>query len=378
MSTKGILHTCIHSLESLNRKFTYQILRLFLRNKPHNIPINPDKVKRVLLFRYDAIGDMVVTTAAIDLLHQKLKHVEVDVLASEYNQHIVRHNKQFKNIFIHGKNFLSTLKLIREVRSYKYDAVFCFVLFKTTYAGLLANVLAGRNATKVTILFEERKKLYDVFFNVHIPLERDKCTMAELQARMLCNVFGWDYNGNELSLSIPLGEDNLYKAQLFLSDHHIEHSEKFVIYNISAGREYREFSVEKSVEIIQGFAFKFPFTPIVIVAIAKDVPKAERIRELSDVRHLVIFNSNDILDVCAIVQCSTMVVSPDTSLIHIASAYKKPIVAFYSEMTTYIYEWMPFAVPYRFLVAPDKLEIEHIPTDECYNTVIKHWEETIQ
>lgn len=375
MPKKGIVHTIIRSFESVNRRITYSILRLFLRNKPHDVPLDEKKIHRVLLFRYDAIGDMAVTTAAIDLLHKKLPHVKVDVLASEYNCHIVRHNKQFNSIFIYNKSFLSHIKLIRQIRKNRYDAVFCFVLFKTTYAGLLANMLAGRNASKITILFRDRKKLYDVFFNVHIHLERDKCTMAELQARMLCEVFGWNYEKEKLTMDIPLGNENIEHASDFLTSFSIMSSTPFIAFNISAGREYREFSVEKNIAILQHFTSLFPNVPIIIIAMDRDVQKANIIKQGISAMVCQVFNSKDILDVCAIVKLSEMAVSPDTSLVHIASAYKKPTVAFYSEMTTYIYEWMPFNVQYKALVAPEKKEIEYIPTQECCNAVSDLWSE---
>ncbi len=375
MAKEYFLRRLSRSIESVNRKITYAVLRLFLRNTPHEVPLDSAKVRRILLFRYDAIGDMVVTTAAMDLLHKNIPGIEIDVICSEYNCHIIRHNPQFKNIFIHKKTFTDIVALIRQVRKHTYDAVFCFVLFKTTYAGLLANALAGRKASKVTILFEARKALYDVFFNVHIHLQRDTFTMAELQARMVCEVFGWQYKSSELTLSIPLGENNIHTINTFLDMHQVHQQSPFVVYNISAGREYREFSIEKSREILLQCVNTFSSIPIVIIAIEKDVSKAEKILEGLPQGKYITFKSNDILDICAVVSRCTMVISPDTSLVHIASAYKKPTVAFYSEMTTYIYEWMPFNVPYRFLVAPDKLEIEHIPTADCVEAIQAMWGE---
>ena len=375
MSMQQLLRSFVRRIESVNRKCTYSLLRLILLNKPHPLPLDVTKVRRILLFRYDAIGDMVVTTAAMDMLHSALPGVKIDVIASEYNYHIVRHNPQFANAFIHKKSLRGIISLIRSVRKHSYDVVFCFVLFKTTYAGMLANALAGRKASKITILFEARKQLYDVFFNVHIPLERDIYTMAELQARMVCDVFGWQCNPDTLSMSIPLGDENKKNADSFLLKHSIASHQPFIVYNISAGREYREFSLEKSRDILNECGQYIPNVPIVIIAIAKDVMKAEEIIRHVDGVHCVVFNSSDILDVCAIVERAAMVISPDTSLVHIASAYGKPTVAFYSEMTTYIYEWMPFHVPYRALVAPRKLEIEYIPTSECVREIKAMWGE---
>jgi len=375
MSMQHLYRAFVRRIESINRKFTYSLLRVFLRNKPHTLPLDATKIKRILLFRYDAIGDMVVTTAAMDMLHSALPGVKIDVIASEYNYHIVRHNPQFANAYIHKKTLRGIISLIRNVRKNTYDIVFCFVLFKTTYAGLLANALAGRKASKITILFEARKQLYDVFFNVHIPLKRDTFTMAELQARMVCDVFGWECHPETLSMSIPLGDENKKNADSFLLQHHILSHQPFIVYNISAGREYREFSVEKSRDILTECGENIVGVPIIIIAIAKDVIKAEEIISRIEDIHCMVFNSNDILDVCAIVERAAMVISPDTSLVHIASAYGKPTVAFYSEMTTYIYEWMPFHVPYRALIAPRKLEIEHIPTSECIREIKALWEE---
>lgn len=57
----------------------------------------------------------------------------------------------------------------------------------------------------------------------------------------------------------------------------------------------------------------------------------------------------------------------------IASAFKKPIVAMYSNMTTYIYEWMPYQVPFEALIAPDKQEIMAIPLEDVVVAFEKLW-----
>lgn len=364
-------------IEDVQRRFWYKLFRLILRNTTHSIPLRPERVRRVLLFRYDAIGDMVVTTAAIDLLHRFLPHVKVDVLASRYNRHIIRHNSQFDKIFLHDGSFGSLVRLVREVRRQKYDIVFCFVLFRTTYAGLLANMLAGRNATKVTILHEARKDLYSVFFNVQLPLERGKKTMAELQAMMLSEVFGWKHDLEMLQLSIPLSTENISISENFFRKNGLQ-PELTVGVNISAGREYREFSIERNSQMIQGMLAILNDVQCVIISTPADMQKAQDILHRVQnhfPRRIYAFQSTDILDVCAVIQQCRMIISPDTSHVHIASAFKKPVVAFYSEMTTYIGEWMPFKVPFRALVSPDKQPIEAISHEESLRNIDELWNE---
>ena len=43
------------------------LLGLLLRNKPRAVPLDTAPMRRILLFRYDAIGDMIVTTAVIEM-----------------------------------------------------------------------------------------------------------------------------------------------------------------------------------------------------------------------------------------------------------------------------------------------------------------------
>ncbi len=74
--------------------------------------------------------------------------------------------------------------------------------------------------------------------------------------------------------------------------------------------------------------------------------------------------TQDIMEVAALIEKSALVISPDTSIVHISSALKKPTLAFYSYMTTFVMEWMPFGVPYRKLIAEGKEPISAIPLED--------------
>jgi ADP-heptose:LPS heptosyltransferase len=71
----------------------------------------------------------------------------------------------------------------------------------------------------------------------------------------------------------------------------------------------------------------------------------------------------DILDVAALLEYARLVISPDTSIVHIASAMGTPVVGLYSGMATFIPEWMPHGVPFRAVETADRTPLETIAVD---------------
>jgi len=357
--------------ENANKKFFYKLFRRMFRNEEARLPLEAARVRKILLFRYDAIGDMVVTTPVFNLLRESLPQAEIHVICSPYNYPIIKNDERIQRYFLHDGTLRSFWRLLRECRKEGYDLILAYVLFRTTYAGLMANLIGGRRATKVTILHEERRELYSTFFNVQIGLKRDTCTMAELQVKMLCELFHWHYSPGMVRLGMRLDADSRAVAESFCSRNSLV---DFTVLNISAGREYRRWSVAKNREFLHRVLARTPAHEFVIVAAPSDLQDAEAIAE--GFPQVCVFPpSPNILDVCAVIERAAIVVSPDTSVVHIASAFGRPTLAFYSYTTAYVMEWLPFGVPNRYLISRDKLPIETIEAGAAAESFMELYDE---
>ena len=85
-----------------NKKLKAYLLRLLTKKK--NLSFDLKKSKRVLILKYDRIGDMVVTTPIFRELKTAYPNISISVLASEENKDVIRYNPYIDKIYTNYKN----------------------------------------------------------------------------------------------------------------------------------------------------------------------------------------------------------------------------------------------------------------------------------
>ena len=103
-----------------NKKIKAYLLRLLTKKK--NLPFNLKKSKRVLILKYDRIGDMVVTTPIFRELKNAYPNISISVLASEENKDVIRYNPYIDKIYTNYKNsILKDLPTLLKLRRKSFD-----------------------------------------------------------------------------------------------------------------------------------------------------------------------------------------------------------------------------------------------------------------
>ena len=83
----------------LPKRIAGAILRL-LASRPQGRPkLKPDDIRRILLIRYDRLGDMVITTPLIESLSRIAPQAEIDVLASWRNAALIEGDPRIHQVF---------------------------------------------------------------------------------------------------------------------------------------------------------------------------------------------------------------------------------------------------------------------------------------
>ena len=103
----------VKSVESIWRhRLVYPVLRFIIRNGQIDEPIDILSVKKLLILRYDRIGDMIITTPIFRNLKQMNPKLKIGVFANKINAEIIRNNPYVDVIYIKHTNWLL---LIREI-----------------------------------------------------------------------------------------------------------------------------------------------------------------------------------------------------------------------------------------------------------------------
>ena len=348
-------------IEMLFKKFFYSIFRIIFRNNNISAPLNKIEITNVLVLRYDAIGDMIVTLPVIRMLKKILPESNIDIIASTRNISILDSESIIRNKYVQPISFFKSLVQAARIRKNDYDLVLSLVLNDTTKAGLIANIAGNRKTVKAVIEHDKRRDIYSALFNIQVPLHehRKKITMLELQCKFIAEIFGLEsYDHlieNKMSISI---EDSKY------ADTKTSELTPFIVYNISSGNDYRTFSTEKNIEILRRIINELTEYNIIIISAPNEQQKAEEIRDKVESNRVVVFDSMSLTQVAAIINQSMIVFTPDTSIVHIASATQTPVFLIYSLLSSHVEEWLPYGVKFAYVRTKAREPIENIATDD--------------
>jgi lipopolysaccharide heptosyltransferase III len=360
----------VYRLERFVKPFLYNAARPLLQNRPVAPPIDAERVRRIAILRYDAIGDMVLTTAVLDLLRRRLPAAEIDMVASHRNEGIVRLDPRISRLFVYDRTWRSLWRLWRDSRSRDYDVILNLVsgmqptphrirLRGVTELGIISNFMGGRRATKITWAYPGREKLNSALFNLQLREPRP-LPYTELQLRIVCDTFGWTYDPSMCRLGIAIGPEHRERALAF---HRTIGEAPYVVLNISSWK-FRRWSPERNREFVERMLERHPELRIVVLSTTDDAGEARSLAAVDPARVAAYPPSSDILDVCALVERSDFVVSPDTSIVHIASACGRPIVGLFSTLNWLVWEWLPQGVPHRALITETEVPIDTISPAE--------------
>ena len=167
-----------------------------------------DEIKKILLLRYDRIGDMVLSTPVFRILKIKYPDARITVVCSRVNADVIRNDPYVADIFI----YKGPMHFLKEIRKERYDLVidlFYTYELKNAFLALLSGAryrlgfaIAGRR----------------LFFNIKIPSSTLNGTMTE---RLIALVGGAELPVNDIRPQIYLLKEEKKWAQDYIASRHV-------------------------------------------------------------------------------------------------------------------------------------------------------------
>ncbi|MEX2115503.1 MAG: glycosyltransferase family 9 protein [Bacteroidota bacterium] len=329
----------------LRHGIVYPLLRLAFHNREMKNAIPLQSVRKLLILRYDRIGDIIVTTPVF----RKLKHfhpnLTIGVLVSTANAELVRTNPFVDRLHILPKHWWQLPRFLQEAQRERYDVVLNFIFNRTTSGGVLANLIAPRG-----IKVGQGAEKYGFYFNRLLRLERGKDHMAMVLLKYVDTVFGLPKLKGSPSFEIIVDGRANQAVISFLSRYGVK-ARKFVVLNISAGETVKQLSRQQAIFLAGFLSSQCGETVVVISA-----PADSRVRNeitAPEGRRVVPFppeGNTDMLTIAALLRQSKAVITPDTSVVHLASAMGAPVMGFYTPLQV-TSEWLPYGVFNRIVIA---------------------------
>ena len=280
----------------------------------------------VLFIRYERIGDMIMATSLIRVIASALRSGKVDVLATPTTAPVLAGNPHVGRVLtLERKSLRSYLRLIASLRKARYTVMVDGRLNNPrifTSTPLL--MFAGRARVRIGAGGESEPRIY----NVSLP-EWDRSIHYIDGSKRLAVPFGIDPESVDWQPELFLSSGEQSSAEESWREAAIRVAplgartgvEKRLLVNLSASEQKRRWPDGKFIATLQAARLRAPTMPIVVIGLPSEWKSVEEVA--SAVSGLAVATPQ-LRDAFALVGTADLVFTPDTSISHAASAFRKP------------------------------------------------------
>lgn len=306
---------------------------------------------KIIIIRLGRIGDMILSTPIFFHLRSSYPNATIDVLGSRHNISILENNPSIDNTFVYDKSPLSFLKLASSLRANSYDILIEPKDHHSTESKLLSKMIKA-------------KKSIGFNSNNNFTFDIDTSLFSEGKLSFL--------ESNLASLeALSIDVDYKSKPILFLNNDELNFFENlklkpksYFVLNPSASRKSKTFSNElilQLIKILQSFNLE-----LILISSPED---SDRVSQIADECNCSFVKTKSIRQTFPLIKESKLVISADTSIVHIASSFNVPLIGIYKKNENELEKFKPLSEKYSIVFAEEGEFLESINSNEFDNTL---------
>ena len=349
------------------KAFFFRVWSPFLkRGKKEFKPLDGQKLERVLFLRPEKIGDMVISFPVFDGLSLHYPHIRISILASPKNKAIIEGDPRFAHIFLYTKNILADIKTILSMRREKFDCVVDMIA-NDSVTSLFLSQMCAPGKPRIGVSKDKFRAYYDFNYDSRLG---DTGHIVENTLRLL-TAFGIDSSQIDGYSQPHISMEALEKSEQFIDEIRSAASWFLLGYNLSAGAPNRVWAEEKSVALIRRILENRSDCTIVLFCTPSERSKGERIIKNFEERVKLLPPNLSLMEASALISKLDLMITPDTSIVHIARAFNVGVIGLYSRYQKNFLRWRPYDQEDGAVVSGNDGNIFDITVDHVYETFLR-------
>jgi ADP-heptose:LPS heptosyltransferase len=261
-------------------------------------------VPKFLIIRFSSIGDIVLTTPVIRCLKQQVPDAEVHFLTKSSFLPVVQHNPYIDKIHLLAHSWEL---MIEELKSENYDYI--IDLHHNTKTLRVKSALKKKSFSFYKLNIEKY---------IYTSLKLNILPKIHIVDRYLKTVESFGVKNDGAGLDYFISKEEETKRE----DVPASHSAGFVACVIGAALGTKQWPVHKWKEFCRQLNH-----PVILLGGPEDVTEGNEIAAIDDVKVYNACGKFKLNESADLVRKAKLVVTNDTGLMHIAAAYKKPIIS---------------------------------------------------
>jgi ADP-heptose:LPS heptosyltransferase len=341
----------LKSLENAIRRLLLRgLVGAFGGRRDTPLPDWSSRPYRVLFIRDDGIGDFIVSIEVMRAIAEASPTITFDIVASPQNAPIARTLPFVNEVIVHKREFL--LKAVptwQRLRRNRYDAVVDGrVAVRNVNMQTSCLLLATRAPWRIGLAGRGNDQVY----TVRIPEENLPHWTDQVVA--LAAPFGVKPDSRDWRPRIPLTPDIRAEAETIWRT--VGPGRPRVLVNLSVGHPERWWPAERYAPVLKRVRERLPDAAIMLVGMPKELATAEDLaRPIGGMA--VPLSLHQVL---AAVATADLLISPDTSVTHAASAFETTTLCLQRKDTG---QWSPYKTLGRVVFSDDPKRVAPLPSE---------------
>ena len=279
--------------------------------------IEDNNIKSILFLRYDGkIGDMIVNSLMFREIKKVYPDIKIGLIARGAAIDIIKDNPNVDEIYEYHKDRKKIKELALKIREENYDLLIDFSEMLRVNQMMLINLCGARFNLG---LDRNNWSLFDL----SVESDKDFKWGEHITKRYLAYLLKLGLKSEEINLSYDIYIKDNSKYTEFLNK--IKESKRLVL-NPYGASKHKSFSIDTLENIIT--FLKDKDIAIILVYFGDKFKELETL-EKKYTNVYIPKSITNILDTALLIKESDFVISPDTSIVHIASTFNKNIIAVY-------------------------------------------------
>lgn len=329
----------LKQMEFKFKEFFFFVFQLFLKKGKTEIRIpNGENLNEILILRPDRIGDTVCSFPLIDSLKKSFPRLKISIFSSSKNYPLIKNDPRFDKIFIYRRNIFRDIKEVLAVRREKYECV-VDLLADDSVTTLFLSQFCSVHSMRIGL----GKKRYEKYYDYNSVPEPDcKDHTIDINLRLL-EAFGSNYSIADRHAPPFVDKQSRDKMDSFLKTISNNDPNRMIVgLNLSARGENRNWGYEKSKGLISEITATYNNCTIILITMPAERFKGDRIEKLFNNNVVQIPPNANLSEASALISKLDLLISPDTSLVHIARSFQIPVIGLYTAYENVYRQWRPF------------------------------------
>jgi ADP-heptose:LPS heptosyltransferase len=326
------------------------------------VTTTPTGVERILLVRVGKIGDLIVANFVFRKVRSVFPRAMIKLVTLERNQELLQYNQTIDSVRYFRRG-IDLLPLLLWTRAFRPDLFLDFNDNPSSTSALLARFSPAR----VRVGFAFPGNIRHLTHPVECPAKEE--THITERLRRIPEAVGISFSPEEVVPSMDLGNAEAREVRARLESE-ARGARRVVAVNLSAGDPSRYWQRERWRELLAGIAARGSSGLFVLLTAPGDESSAAEVS--GSLPALRTFSPGRIPfhQFAAYIAQADLLISADTSAVHIASAFRTPVLALYPAVAWNFRSWSPLATDFE-AVRPLEGDVTNIPVPEVLEAYVR-------